>query len=392
VLLVRDVRLDFVEPRSGSPGELLAPGGLSWIAPPGAADALAQGHGELRGPIHGRLEDGSTVECAIVRADGPSSTLVLQGGARASLSAAGGRTPGSLASEVLELCLHEDGDTLHSAAPADFSFGALSGRGTGPLLDQRTGQIHFDSDLHASWAVPGSPDAVLDAAGGLDWSLPAGCKDPLHDGRGEARGPVHLVRGNMVLDAARLAADGPGRTVRLLGPATAELTGAGGGKVAAQQSLDLFTAEDGTPLRMDASVGAQAWFAPADGAEPAHLLGDALSVDRAKGLATLTGHARIERGAGPTLRTVSAPAFTASFDERQQLRSVNAEGGVEATAGDLLANADALDWDVPGDLAHLRGHGRLRASGIWMSFTSVELQPNAGRFRIDHVGELHVER
>jgi lipopolysaccharide export system protein LptA len=180
--------------------------------------------------------------------------------------------------------------------------------------------------------------------------------------------------------------------VRLLGPATAELTGPGGGKVTAQQSLDLFLADDDKPQRIDASVGAQAWFTPADGAEPAHLLGDALSVDRAKGVATLTGHARIERGAGPTLRTVSAPSFTASFDQSQQLRSVKASGGVEATAGDLLANADALDWDVPGDLAHLSGHGKLRASGMWMSFTTVELQPNAGRFRIDHVGEVHVER
>jgi hypothetical protein len=389
--LARSVRLRFAQP-GGDHGEILAPGGFWWSAPPEAPDPLLAGHGELRGPVTGHTGSGSSLAAELLRIDGRSSTLLLDGVSQIALAASATHASASLAGRQLELCQHEDGRTLHAPGPAEFSFGTLRGRGTGPLWDERTGQIHFKRDVQAGWPVAGFPDAELAAAGGLDWNLPPGAKDLLHEGRGDARGPVHLRRGELVLDAARLSADGPGRTLRLQGPASAEIAGDGGARITGQQSVELFAAEDGSPRRLDAAGDAQAWFTPTGGGERFHARGDTLTVDRAAHLATVAGHARVERGEGPQLQTVTAESFTAGFDEAQQLQSVKAEGGVEIRARDLLANGESLDWDVGADLAHVTGEGRLSMAGLWMSFASVEVQPQAGRFRIQKVGEVHVGR
>jgi len=390
--LLSDVLLSWIDPVSRMRYELFGPGGFTWTSPQGAADPVAAGHGELRGHVAGTASDGSTLAGETLLVDGPSRGLTLPGPAQVTLAEHDGRPPVTLDSEAVTLTSQPEGATLRTDAAARWSLGDVSGSGTGVSWDGATGRLRIERDVQLLRPdVGGAAPIALQADGPLDWTVPPGAEDALAAGRGELRGDVRVQAPGRTLQTERLVVEGPEGAAFLQGPSRVEASGPQGLTLSAQRGIALGTTLDGEPLHLQAEGRVESWLRPRDGGAPLHLLGDTLVVDRNERFVRLAGHALAERKEGTTpLSVKAAEHLLVRVDEQDQPRWLEARGGVELQSGDLAANTAELTWDLPADRLVLSGGGRLLTAGAWMSFASVEGQPEAGRFRIER-SVVHVQ-
>lgn len=377
--LARDAELS-VAPQANDPLaglHVVAPGGLVWTLPAagtgggatggGAAGVIGAGHGELRGPVHGSLPDGSNFDADRLVYAGPLEGLRLEGRAtvqreapdvRSRLSAGlitvvgegSGRTllgaegsvefnsgpadaPASVPrARLLAQHLKAREGRLHCDGPVHWTRGGLDVQGNDLDWNEPEGRIELASDAHLRFAdtVRGI-DVEAHAQGGLLWVAPPGSSDPLAEGRGELRGGVtgRSAEGD-TLEADRVLIDGPAGTLELLGRASVAVAAVDLGTRTRPplrvKSEQLLVAEiDRTP-RVECD-GLVHW-------EVGDLGGQATGLRWESG----TGHLNLARDVA--LRLVSAPG-----QPSEAVWTVTAEG--------------ALDWQAPADSAAPVAEGRI---------------------------------
>ncbi|MCB9898065.1 MAG: hypothetical protein H6825_08680 [Planctomycetes bacterium] len=382
--LARDAVLELHDD-DGRVDTLRSPDGLTWWLPPGSRDADASrddaqagaGHGVLHGPVTGVGTDGSTLAADRVEVDAERSSIHLLGNARLQRPEGG-----SLSGDEL-LARRVDGHLVASSPGfVRYDEPGLSAEGTGLDVDDVAGRLGLARDV---LVVRRAPDgALLDelrGGGPLEW-FPA--QDDEHPAHGSLAGGVsgRNALGDAI-SGSRIAIDDARGRVELSGPARIE--GAGGERLEAAGRVLLLRGVDGEAQRLEATTAvllsratpAGSWTARADG----------LVLDRAAHTAVLAGKVRLEHRVGDDLTVlVTGPEgrLQAVTDATGALLFADAVGRVVVTAGNLVAEADGVSFDVRDD--HLVLDGDCRFAGITggMSAPRVEIWPRAERWKVPH--------
>lgn len=263
---------------------LVTPAGMSWLLPPGAADAAAEASGRMDGPLAGTLPDGTSFDADLLLFDGPQRRLTLQGGVsfrRASdaesstltadrvtlegdgqgrlavVSADGGvlLLTGPLhvlPTRVVTDALARAGTLTRAPGRVSWSRGDLTVAGDGMTWDEQAGRLELARDAQLALADPQRRlDLELEAAGGLTWFVPAEALVAA-DGHGELRGRVTgRSSDGSTLACDLLGLDGPTRTLTLAGAAEARLSDRAGRPPLelAGERLQLVSHAEGAELR-----------------------------------------------------------------------------------------------------------------------------------------------
>ena len=395
-----DAQLSFTDPASRLVTELAAEHGLTWIAPPDAGSAL-DGHGELHGRVTGRTSDGSTLDTESLAVDGPSHTLVLRGASRASLAGSG--APLLVDGSGITVRNLDSSPVATTEAPVRWSHAGVSGAGTGLRWEDAAGTLHLDRDVSlrfegapfatadaavgagaAAGAAAGQP-FVLTARGSLDWTVPPGATDALHEGFGTLRDGVEGgsdSQGRFRTEV--LVLDGRQGSAVLEGPSSFERrTTAEQVSLAARQRLVVRAAPDGTPQHLGGEGGVTATLFTAGASSALHLAGDRLDADRTARALELTGRCSVQQGEGETLRSIAATeSLRAVTDAHDELAMVQGRGALVCRLGAIEARGDELAWDVAQDVALLTGHCRVLSAGIALDAAQIEVHPRAQAFRV----------
>jgi lipopolysaccharide export system protein LptA len=257
----RDAELR-VEEGSGHPYEglvVIAPGGLSWTVPPEAVDPVAEGHGELRGRVAGRLPDGTLFGADMLFFDGPTRSFRLQGSSvftqstDASVSqleaqriTVTGDEDGEIAvvsaegdvifvtgpvdvmpTRLISERLDRMGDVISSPGVVTWQREGLTVVGTGMRWNEADLRLDFDRDAQITFVDPAQRLRMeLEANGGLTWMMPANALSVMADGHGELRGRVTGTTSDGAhLQTDTLLVDGPNSTFTLIGDSTITLPG-----------------------------------------------------------------------------------------------------------------------------------------------------------------------
>ncbi|MHC4844806.1 MAG: hypothetical protein ACYTCU_01455 [Planctomycetota bacterium] len=384
----QDAQITFVDPAERLDLELEASGGLTWMMPADAmADAMTEGHGELRGRVTGHTSDGGYLETDTLLVDGPAGTFTLIGDSLVTMPGADD-VPFSLESDRL---LVENVDTtprVSSDVGVIGSRGDMTWRGTGFLWDESSGRMRLDRDVELELPAEdgGSPWSIV-ADGAFDWTVPPGSTDPFADGGGEIRGRVRGSNPGLGdFETELLRVNSNAGSVTMLGPSLYERRVSGEEMtVRADTSIVVHTDSKDLPMSMSADGRAEAWIRTYGSTVMTHLTGDRLEMDRTTGVFNLVGNSRVEQpgekeGDEPLVLTATDHILVRT-NEAEEITWVEAVGGVVIESV-YQARANQLRWDIAADLAELSGQCRLFAAGAWMSADRIELRPEAETFRI----------
>ena len=420
VELAKDARITLLDEARGLDIRARAEGGLTWTAPPGATDPLAEGQGELRGRVTGTSADGSELEADQALIDGPNDTLTLRGNARVSLrgdagaGAADARQPLRVSSETLVVSSLRAAPHVKSDEAVQWELGESSGHAVGLEWDSASGHLQLtrqvEMQLVAAGAAAGQAGEVwtVTADGALDWQAPADASAPAGTGRIELRGDV-IGRSDkgQTFRTALLTVDGATHEARLTGPSSFELLGdAGRMRLVAQRSITLQSGagEDGetgdgegaaagggagvaalggaVADRLVAEGEVRATVGGADGGPPIELTGERLTLAGEQRTLIVEGPISVTRGAGDERLALTASShLLLRVDERNEPSWFEADGDVHLSRG-FEARGDTLWWDVAKDEARLQGECRLEVAGAVMSFDRADFAPRARTFKI----------
>jgi len=163
-----------------------ARGGLSWWMPEERGAELMQGRGELRGPVRLERADGTSLGADLVRFEGGVGSVELLGSAV--LEQAG---VGNLASDELRMTGLPGARTIRSHEHVTWTFGEISGSGTGFQVDEALGRARFEQAVEFRWLDPITGlTRRLECDGAFQWTSPPGAIDVLRQGRAELRDNV----------------------------------------------------------------------------------------------------------------------------------------------------------------------------------------------------------
>ena len=232
--------------------------GLRIVTPAGMSWELETGTGQMQGPLHGTLPDGTSFDGdrlafageaegvrleghAVARRETPdlrslvsASTITIVGaGAGAGEDAGAAQleaegqvvvesgAPGLPPTRLLAERLRAREGHLHGDGPFQWTRGGLVVEGEGLDWNETEGRIELERDARITLVdAARSLDVRAHAQGGMTWVAPPDAQDPLAEGRGEMRGGVtgSSADGSR-LEAERALIDGPADTVTLLGRA-----------------------------------------------------------------------------------------------------------------------------------------------------------------------------
>jgi len=249
----RDAELR-IEEGNGHPYEgltVVAPGGMSWTVPPDATDPVAEGHGEMRGRVAGRLPDGTVFGADMLFFDGPSRSFRLEGSSvftqstddsvsqlEAQRITVTGDNDGEIAvvsaegdvifitgpvdvlpTRLISERLDRMGDVISSPGVVTWEHEGLTVVGTGMRWNEASRRLNFDRDAQITVVDPAQRlQMELEATGGLTWMAPADALDMMAEGHGELRGRVTgTTSDGAYLETDRLLVDGPSATFTLIG-------------------------------------------------------------------------------------------------------------------------------------------------------------------------------
>ena len=432
--LAKDARIVLRDEARGLDLRARAEGGMTWVAPPGAADPLAEGRGELRGRVTGSSADGSELEADKALIDGPADTLTLLGRARVSTGGASGaatggaasgqpaesRLPLRVSSETLVISSLRTAPRVKSDVAVEWELGESSGRAVGLDWDSASGHLalsrQVEMQLVSAVDVAGEVWTVT-ADGALDWQAPSDPAAPASAGRIELRGDV-IGRSDhgQTFRTALLTVDGAGGEARLVGPSSVELLAeAGRMRLVAQRAITLKSAEaepgsagdgaadEGDGAREGAGAGGGAGVAALggtvadrlvaegevratvtgpEGGPPLELAGERLTLAGEQRTLILEGPVSVARGVDAERLTLTAAShLLLRVDERNEPAWFEADGDVHLSR-DFEARGDSLWWDVAKDQAQLEGDCRLEIAGAVMTFDRAEFAPRAHTFKI----------
>lgn len=420
--LARDARLALRDEARGLDVRAQAEGGLTWVAPAGAADPLAEGTGELRGRVTGSSADGSELEADRVLVDGPNDTLTLLGRARVSVRGGDGAGPGGgagpgvraadarrplrVSSEKLVVSSLRAAPHVRSDDAVQWELGESSGRAVGLEWDSASGHLSLTRQVEMQLVAAGQAAGevwTVTADGALDWQAPEDSSAPAGTGRIELRGDV-IGRSDkgQTFRTALLTVDGAGHEARLTGPSSFELLGdAGRMRLVAQRSITLQSTagEEGNGAASGGGAGVaalggavadrlvaegevRATVSGAEGGPPIELTGERLTLAGEQRTLIVEGPISVTRGAGDErLALTAASHLLLRVDQRNEPSWFEADGDVHLSRG-FEARGDTLWWDVAKDEARLEGDGRLEIAGAVMTFDRADFAPRAHTFKI----------
>lgn len=364
---------------SGAPPlSVQGPGDLVWRLPVDRSLGAAAGSGELHGPVSGASTDGRRLSAELLQLDGGARRLSLLGAAKVERD--GQRW---LAGERLDLDLTPGARSVTSPGSVQFSAPTLSGSGTGLQHDEARGQVSFASDATVRFLdADGRQRFALACEGELDWTSPPDALDPFASGHGQAHDGVVAVddAGSRFL-TDHLLLEGSERRVSLLGPSSVDqVLPDGRFLLAADESIALQRGADGALHSLEARGNADARLDSAGQqvrAQAAQLL-----AELAAGSLVLDGPLLLERDLGGRTSSLSAPEgsrLVTLVDEQRALMSVTGSGRFTLSVGSFSAEADSIDWDVPGDHLVLDGDCRLLGPAGWSTGPRIELWPDRRR-------------
>ncbi len=391
--IARDAHLVDVTPRLDADGELvdahtdiLAVGGLDWTIPPNAVSAFDEGHGVLFGPVSGHTSDGVVLDAGLVDFDGPERTITLRHDARLETVSATGEVVVTTSDHIVAtriddgtletLPLHRiESETSITIARADMTL-----RGIDVSFDElaRVLTIAIDPEIETR-DTSGSIDFWLRGKGTLTWTLPADPDAPFMEGRGRIAGPEVVGGTNDGLTFGGTALEmGPGlRDLDLIGPGwVQQRVNLRDDRVDARDRIALVRNGLGDIETIDARGAVVAKLV--DGVATTDTSSESLLIDRTRRRTILSGSPRLARVGTDGSRIVTAERdIIAETNFADELQQVDAKVGVTMTTGDIRVFCDDMSWDVPGDLAILRGSCLVDMSGIKWSASEILLQPEA---------------
>lgn len=395
VRIPRDAHLVDVTPRIDADGEpvtahtdLLARGGLDWTIPPDAVSTFDEGRGVMFGPVTGTTSDGVTLDAGLVEHDGPARTLELRDGARIETRGSNGEPVVVTGDHILATRI-DDGapgslplHRIESERPITIERPDLTIRGDTVLYDELQRLLTISRDPRLESRTPdGGVDFWLEGDGQLTWHLPADPDASIVDGRGRIDGPQ--VRGGTD-DGLRFGGTalemGPGlRELDLIGPGwIAQRRGARDDRIDATARIDLVRNTVGDIETVDATGGVVGELV--DAVARTDVTARSLHVDRTRRRTVLSGDAKIVRTTPQDVHTVTAERqIVAETDFADELQRIEADGAVTMTTGDVQVWCDELSWDVPGDLAILRGSCRaVMPGGFEYQAEEIRVRPESG--------------
>lgn len=392
--IARDAHLVDVTPQLDDEGrlqtahtDLLARGGLDWLIPPGAVSAFAEGSGTMFGPVVGTTADGVALDAGLVVHDGPGRIIELRDGARIETRAANG-VPVVVTGDHIVATRIDDGlpeslplHRIESELPIQIQRPDLTIRGDTVFYDERARVLTIDRD---PW-IESRDDAGriafwVRSAGPLRWDLPADPDAAIEDGRGRIDGPdVHGGADDGLTFGGSALEIGPGlREVSLLGPGwVQQRSGVRDDRIDAAERIDLVRNAAGDIETIEALGGVVGRLV--DAVATTDVTSRSLRVDRTRRQTVLSGDARLVRTTPNEVQTVTAEReIIAETDFADELQRIEAHVSVTMSSGDIAVWCDDMSWDVPGDLAILRGSCRARVSGFDYQASEILLRPEAG--------------
>ena len=385
-------------------GTLHSPEGLLWFLPPRdeteRGDSGGLGHGELLGPITGTFDDGSQLSGRRLLVAGDTGALTLIGEAFVERSGQWRATADELTvaddgSGVFELVnargradadvlleqlgvdgavtawlrtpLLETADSVMVAAdPSRWHVAGIDGFGTGLRWERPTGRITTNTNTRLEGRDGAMKGATLNAAGGIDVTLPPGAVDPRSALRGVLRGPVGgtLADGTSVF-ADEVLLDGPAGSVALIGT-PARATDPEGVRLTGQR-LELFPDERNE--LSDVAARGEVEFRQPQG--HSDLVVTSEQIDLTGGIVTATAQFHAVQGllslSGVGARWDEAGgefsvARDATIDREPELEFDSEGNDIMVRPGMHLDAPNGLIWTMPEDqtLGAAQGHGELR--------------------------------
>jgi hypothetical protein len=187
--------------------------GVTWWLPEDSSLGPAAGHGDFRGPISGKTEDGILVTADSLAMDGALQSLALDGSAVITHP-----SQGRIESEHLDLARGPAGMRVRSPVLVSWTGGLLSGHGTGLDYDEESGHFSLDHDVFMRLEQADGVTREITCDGRFTWDAPPGAIDPLMQGVGEFRENVIASNSDgSGFSADRLLADMPRNQVELFG-------------------------------------------------------------------------------------------------------------------------------------------------------------------------------